>query len=326
MGLSFSDNDGNFSLSNTFKVVATALTGITMLGAALGSFTMLDETERGIDYQFGEMMTKDASELRQQGFSLKAPWTTVRKMDISLQQQNLEEVVTYTKDNQTITATLAVMFKLPVQDLIKINKENPDWEAKLETTVLDAAKSALGESDAAVIAQSREKIMANVTKETAEKVKTLLGIEIVDIKMPNFDFEEAFEKSVAKAADEKATLTGMNTQLEQERVTKEKAIVIAEGKAQAVKLAADADAYASKVKMENEATGKLALAKAQAEGFNKIVDAIGRDNIQTYLNSEAWKSGGAKMPETLVTGGNATALISPAVKAAAAATAKTPAP
>ena len=273
----------------TPKKALLAFTAVAGLGLAGGSFTILDETERGIDYSLGKMVTQDVSELRQPGFSLKMPFlTSVKKVDISLQQRDYVDVETYTQDNQVINAKLSVMFRIPTEELVDIYKNNPDWESKLERTVYDAAKSALGKQEAQNVAQNREEIMKSVTEETNRQVKQLLGLDVVAVKMPDFTFDDAFEDAVATAARAKAVLDQKRTELEQQRVEKDKAIVKAEADNESARLAADAEAYRLQKEKEGEAKGKLALAEAEAKGFQQIVSAIGQENIDTYLKTSKW--------------------------------------
>jgi len=307
------------NMNITPKKILLSFTAAAALVTGAGSFTILDETERGIDYRLGKMVTENAGELRQPGFSLKTPFfTSVKKVDVALQSRDYENVETYTKDNQVITAKLSVMFRIPQDKLVEIYKNNPDWEAKLERTVFDAAKSALGKQEAQNVAQNREEIMKGVTDDTNRQVKTLLGLEIVAVKLPDFSFDDDFEKSVASAARSKADLNRKETELEQQRVEKQKTIVDAEAKNESAKLAADAEAYRLQKEKEAEAKGKLALAEAEAKGFNQIVQAIGRENIDTYLKTSKWDGA-----EPQVLGGGSTIVD---VRGAAAATKRAAAP
>lgn len=306
------------SMNITPKKVLLSFTAAAALVVGAGSFTILDETERGIDYRLGKMVTQDVGELRPQGFSLKTPFlTSVKKVNVSLQQRDYKEVETYTKDNQVINANLSVFFTIPSEKIVAIYKNNPDWEQKLETTVLDAAKSALGKQEAQNVAQNREEIMKTVTDDTRRQVSALLGIQVQEVKLPNFTFDDAFEKAVASAANAKAVLNQKQTELDQQRVEKDKTIVDAEAKNEAAKLAADAEAYRLQKEKEAEARGKLALAEAEAKGFNQIVQAIGRENIDTYLKTSKWDGA-----EPQVLGGGSTIVD---VRGAAAATSR-PAP
>jgi regulator of protease activity HflC (stomatin/prohibitin superfamily) len=191
------------------------------------------------------------------------------------------------------------MFRVPEGKLVEIYKNNPDWQSKLQTTVFDAAKGALGQIEAQNVALNRESIMQKVTKETQEKVSSLLGIEVVDVKMPNFDFTDDFERSVSQAAQAKAVLNQMQTELEQRKVEAEKTVVDAEAQAKKQKAMAEADAYATKVSMEAKANGLLLVATAESRGFEQMKAAVGVENMQTYLLTKAWNG---QMPWVAGTG------------------------
>jgi regulator of protease activity HflC (stomatin/prohibitin superfamily) len=285
------------------RQIFAGVAAVAVLGTGFSSYTTLKQTEMGINYQFGKMETQDVSQLRGPGFSLKAPWTSVTKVRTDLQQADLDNVETYTKDNQIIKAQLTVFFKLPADKLVDIYKNNPDYESKLEKTVLGAAKSALGRTEAQYVAQNRDGIMQQVTQETAEQVKALLGIDIVSVKMPSFYFDKDFDAAVAQAANAKAVLNRKETELAQQKVEKEKTIVNAQATAEQTKLQADADAYKAQVKLEADAKGKLAVQLAQAQGLEKIKAAVGQENMGTYLTTQAWNGA-----TPVVNGGSGTIL------------------
>jgi regulator of protease activity HflC (stomatin/prohibitin superfamily) len=278
----------NMELKKIFKIATGVAVAATVVGVGSCSMKTVQETERGIDYRFGKMQTAEVTQLRKPGFSFKLPWTSVTKIRIDLQQETYADVHTYTKDNQIIKATLAVMFRVPEGNLVTIYKNNPDWQSKLQTTVFDAAKGALGQIEAQNVALNRESIMQKVTKETQEKVSSLLGIEVVDVKMPNFDFTDDFERSVSEAAKAKAVLNQKQTELEQQRVEAEKTVVDAKAQADRQKALADASAYETKVSMEAKANGLLLVATAESQGFEKMKTAVGVENMQTYLLTKAW--------------------------------------
>lgn len=275
---------------NPWKAGPSALAAVFVAATALDSFNIIDQTQLGIDYRLGKMITDSADQLRTPGLNLKVPFiTSIKKVQIDLQQRDYDNVVTYTKDNQIIDAKLSVFLKIPAEEIVSIYRNNPAWESKLETTVADSFKSALGKQEAQNVAFNRDAIMKTVTEEVAHDVRALLGINITDVKMPNFDFDDDFEKAVGLAANEKAVLERKRTELEQSRVDKDKAVVTAEGKALAEKEAAGATAFRIEAEAKAQANGELAKLKAQAEGFQQVADAVGKENMGTYLTTNKWK-------------------------------------
>lgn len=243
-----------------------------------GAIVVTDETERRATYTMGKLDTQDASDLRQPGPSMKIPFfQSTKALRVDQQDVTYNEVSTYTKDNQVITAKLTVIYRIPEDQIPNILRNNPDYMSKMEQTVLDAAKSALGQQEAQNVSQNREKIMLEVTQQTQRQVKSLLGIQVVAVKMPNFDFDKAFENAVSDASNAKAALNKKRTELEQANVDAEKR-----------RVEADAAAYETRIKAEEE-----------AKGFEKIAAAVGRENMDTYLTTKVWNG-----QTPVVTGGS----------------------
>lgn len=285
------------------KTIGTALAGLAALVTVANTVVITGETERGVDYQFGKI-TSQEGQLRQPGLSLKIPYMqSVQKMRVDQQKADFGNVQTYTRDNQVITASLSILFKTPEGSLLHILRNNPDYKDQMEKIVMDVVKSELGKQDAQNIASNREAIMKNVSIAVAKNVKDLLNIEVIDVQMPNFDFDESFENAVADAANAKAELSKKKTELEQQEVEKAKTIVNAEAAAAKKKLDADAAAYEKEVTYQADAKGRLALAQAEAKGFNEIASSIGRDNMDVYMQTKAWDG---KLPT--VSGGASTIL------------------
>lgn len=280
------DDTGNLQYS---KVITPAILAILAASIFFGSVVMIPQTSRGVDYRFGKMTTDNTAELRQPGMSFKVPFITgVEKVQVSQQQEDYENVTTYTKDNQIITASLSVYFKVPEDHIVDIYKSNPNWDSMLQSAVFDSYKSALGGNFAQDIAQNRDLIMKQVTEETQTKVRNLLGIEITQVMMPNFDFNKEFEVAVADAANAKAELNKKMTQLEQAKVDAQTRVVQATAESTSEKAKADGSAYAI---VKNK--------EAEAEGFRKISDAIGQGNMSAYLYTSRWSG---NVP-TVMTGG-----------------------
>ena len=255
---------------------------------ALNSMTIVDETERGLTYRFSKLLTKDKSELRQPGLNFHWPWETIKEVRTDLQHIEIKDMHTYTKDNQPITLEITPFFKLEEDNLVNIYRNNPDWETKLVSATTDAVKSALGHTEAQNVAQHRDSIMIEVTKETATQVQDLLNIGVASVLMPNYDFNDEYETAVAKASNEKAALNAKQTQYEQSLIDKKKKIVDAEAASESEKLKADGEAYAT-----------LTRKKAESEGFKLVQGVIGEQNMGTYLFTSNWDG---KTPVAVGTG------------------------
>jgi membrane protease subunit HflK len=292
----FIDRNGNVN-----KTAVIGVGGGLVLAAALvfgGSpVVKLDQTELGIDYSFGKMTTEKTADLRQPGLNFKIPFVQdIRRVKISQQQRNYEAVATYTKDNQKITASVSVFFRVPSDKMLDIYKNNPDWETKLETAIESSYKNALGKEEAQSVAQNREIIMSKVTSETKKEVAELLGIEVTQVLLPNYDFNKEFDIAVADAANAKAELSKKQTMLEQQKVDAMTAVAKANGERDSAKARAEGEAFAIEATVSAQAKGALLLKEAEAKGFEAIVNAIGRENMDAYLKTSKWKGEGSLVP------------------------------
>ncbi len=326
-------NQGFLGLS--FKKVALGVVALAAFSTAMGSFYTVGEVERGLKYRFGKLQTQETKDLIQPGLNFKVPFIEdVKTPRIDQQQIDLEGVQTYTKDNQVITASLAIIFKLSPDQLIRIAKENPEWKQKLKTVVADNFKGALGQEEAQNVASNRPTIMKNMTIATIERVKKLYGIGIMDVQMPDFAFDKAFDVAVRDAANEKAELEKQKTVREKADVLAATKVIEANADRDAAKAAAEATAYKIEIDKKAEAAGilstKMAEAKgieaiknAEAAGFKNIVSSIGKENIDTYLTTQAWKG---NVPQIQAGGGNSAAMILDARTAAVVTTPALPVP
>ncbi len=193
-------------------------------------------------------------------------------------------------------------------------KHNPDWKTLLEKTVISSAKIALGQQQAQDIADSRQKVMAQITQDTASKVQSLLGIKVINVQMPNFTFDRGYVKAMEVAAEEKTVLRRKQIELQQQEVTAQTTVVNADAAAKAQEATADAQAYTKLKNKEAQAQGDLAILQAQAKGFNDVAKAIGVENMQTYLVTNKWDGNGQIVPQ--VQAGKGGAMIVPNMKLA----------
>ncbi|PZQ47874.1 MAG: hypothetical protein DI551_02615 [Micavibrio aeruginosavorus] len=272
-------DDGGFNPGGLKKIFTYLAGGLAGLSVIMGSAYSVDETQRGLEYQMGKLVTTNQNDIVKPGLNFKIPFVqSVKKFPVSFQQMNLQDVQTYTKDNQVITANLSYLYRAPESSLIRLARENPDWEAKMQTAVIDSVKGALGQYDATAVALNRNAIMAAVTKQVSNKVRGLYGIEVRDVQMTNFDFSDAFEKGVERASQAKNDQIRKRTELENARIDAQKKVVDATATADASRLSTDAEAYKSRT-----------IKEAEADGFKVISAAIGQQNMKDYLYTQKWK-------------------------------------
>lgn len=323
MGLGFTDQNGDFSLGKTFGTVALGVAGVAVVGAGFGSFYTVDQSEVAMVKRFGELQ---AGEAQKPGLHTKLPFVDdVVTFSIAPRQTKFENLDTNTGDNQPIKGTIMVTFKVPVASVPRLISD-VGWESRIESPVVNGYKEVMGRQDAVTIAANRAKINDQLTTTIKAALSDKVGLEVTAVELVNYDLDPEFMKVINEVAKSKGV--GEKLKQDQQNKTTEMATakIAAEGEAAAAFAKAEGAAKATRAKAEADAYATKLQGAADAEAMTTKIKAVGDPKILVDLaQAEAWKSGGAKMPETLVTGGNSSTLLMPAAKAAAAAAA-TPKP
>lgn len=278
------------------KALALGGSALALLVGVANSVYTVPETYRGLTYEWGKLATADTSELTKPGLHFKVPlMQSVRMMPVGLQTINLEKENIYTKDSQDLDAVIQITYTLPENQLVSIAKKNPDFGPVLVQTVRQALKDSFGRTEATEIPSTRNNLMRDATDNAQKLVSAQLGIHIQNVTMPNYDYNPAFKQSIARASQMKADAERSRQEVEKNKAEADSAREIARGKADAAIQAARGEAEA--VRMNAEAEAK----RIDLEGA-----ALARNpSVKELRLIEAWKAGGAQVPQVLNTGGGA---------------------
>ena len=266
----------------------------------------------------------DESNVYTAGPHLKYPFAdSVTTFSLAPRQRTYEKLDTNTGDNQPIIGTIKVTYNVPVDAVPRLIRD-PNWESRIEPQAVSSFKEVMGKQDAVKIAIDRTEINRALTIALKASLKREVGIDVTNVQLFNYDLKPDFMATINEVAKSKAT----GEKLKQDKINMTTA-------QETAKVQADGEAAAALAKTQGAASGLRATAdaeayairlngQAKADAMKTQLSAVGDPQILVQLaNAEAWKSGGAKMPDTLVTGsGNSSTLLVPAVKAAAAMVAK----
>lgn len=191
-----------------------------------------------------------------------------------------------TKDGQNISLDLTVIYALRPNEVPALHQQvGSNYEDQiLLPQIRSEARLAIGAYSAEEIYQGtvRDEIQIVIKDKLEASLKRYPAIQINDALIRHFMFSPDFEKAIEqkKLAAQQVEIN-KNRALAQEEEAKRveaesrglklKAIQEAEGRAQAVRIEADAKRYL----LEQEATGNLAIYKADAEGKRLQAEALG---------------------------------------------------
>ena len=291
------------------KIVALAIAALLVVILLGDSFATVPVGSTGILLTFGKV--EDGKALSE-GLHIKLPLVQrIVSMDNRVKKLELNTEA-FSKDIQTVSATLAVNYRLQAEKSFAIYKTHgTQYEQNI---IVPAAHEVLKSVCAQYTAEeliSKRAESSDMMRDELDAKLSGMGITVTDFNIIDFDFSDEFinaveAKQVAeqvkkKAATENETAIAQaerekqvsikQSEAEAERVRIEaeaqaqSTLIAAQAKADAVKLAADAEAY----RMQNE--GKYVSAslidKILAENWDgKLPNVVGGD-VKGILNVDS---------------------------------------
>ena len=291
------------------KIVALAIAALLAVVLVGDSFATVPVGSTGILLTFGKV--EDGKALSE-GLHIKLPLVQrIVSMDNRVKKLELNTEA-FSKDIQTVSATLAVNYRLQAEKSFAIYKTHgTQYEQNI---IVPAAHEVLKSVCAQYTAEeliSKRAESSDMMRDELDAKLSGMGITVTDFNIIDFDFSDEFinaveAKQVAeqvkkKAATENETAIAQaerekqvsikQSEAEAERVRIEaeaqaqSTLIAAQAQADAVKLAADAEAY----RMQNE--GKYVTAslidKILAENWDgKLPNVVGGD-VKGILNVDS---------------------------------------
>ena len=270
------------------KLIIAAVTAALLLVLALNSIATVPVGSTGILLTMGKVQDSALSE----GMHLKIPFVQkIISMDNRVKKLELSTEA-FSKDIQTVSATLAVNYRLQADKTFSIYKSTGlAYEANLVVPAThEVLKSVCAQYTAEELISKRADSSDKMRDELDAKLSEI-GISITDFNIIDFDFSEEFiaaveSKQVAEQLKKKAA-TENETAIAQAEREKQVAITQSEAQAQSVLIAAKAEADAVKL-----------AADAEAYRLQKINEQLSEKTIQNTL-AERWDG---KLPGVVGTG------------------------
>lgn len=264
--------------TNPIKLVLGGVAAFVALFFILGSFTVIDQTERGVLTQFGEVR-----ELLEPGLHFVNPFTqNVYRVDVTVNALPITDLA-YSRDSQVVEVAAVVNYQIDSAQVLELWKEVRN---QAETRyVLPRSQEAIKQVISGYTAQGLVDNRGVLSNEVRTKIAERLieeGIFIADVSITNLDFDDAYEAAVQnKQVQEQQALAQANI-TRQEEEKKQQAIL-------------QAEAIAEKTRLEVQA---LALAQS-----DKVIE-----KILAEAQLEAAKRWNGQTPTTMVVAGDGSQL------------------
>lgn len=207
----------------------SALAVVAVAAAALLAGSVLytvDERERAVVFQFGEIIAPDVEE----GLNWKYPLiNSVRRFDARIQTMdaNPQEYLTEQKKNLVVDSFVKWRVEDPARYYVTVAGDETAAERRLAQRVNDSLREEFGKrSVQEVVSGDRSQIMS-VVRETTDQQAREIGIEVVDVRLKRVDLVDEVSERVYRRME-----------AERSRVAKE---LRAMGAEEAEKIRSDAD-------------------------------------------------------------------------------------
>jgi len=219
------------------KIIFYTVFGLLALMIIFGVFGTIGAGERGVLLQFGAVKDKVFGE----GLYFKIPFVqSVVKMDVKIQKDEIPASAS-SKDLQVVTSKIALNYHLDPKAVNKIWQEvGKNYNTRIiAPSIQEGVKAVTARFTAEELITKREEvkeqIKSNLTSRLLEHAILVDEFNIID-----FEFSAAFNEAIeAKVKAEQLKLKA-DRDLERIKIEKEQMIAAAQGKAEAIRIEAQA--------------------------------------------------------------------------------------
>lgn len=184
------------------------------------------------------------------GLHLKVPFMeNVDEMQVSQSIYTLPPMQVYTNDNQSVSITVSVIYRVPPADahhlLYEVGRTgNVDVDSTVLPVVRNDAQSVFARYNTLTISDRRAQIADAMQSAISNDVLRLFGIQVINVQLTGIRYSEAFTQSVEAAMSAKAAAVQAQNEVLQKQYEGQQAVVLAEAHAKAKIAAAQGEAKA----------------------------------------------------------------------------------
>jgi regulator of protease activity HflC (stomatin/prohibitin superfamily) len=276
-------SEGKLIIGSAVAIVA----GVIGLVAVGGSFYTVDQGERGVILRNGAVVGT-----AEPGLGFKLPIIdSVRSVTVQTQARLYENVMVYSRDQQTAELQISVNYRLPADQVEQVYSDF-GGQAGIVSRLLDRqvpenVKNVFGRFNAVTSIQERGRLTFEIQEAIQKAVTGPMIIESVQIE--NIDFSDAYEASIEQRMLAEVEVQKVQQNAEREKVQAEIKVIQAQADADA--RVAQATAEAKAIRLRGEAEAQAIRVRGQALAQNP--------GLVNLVAAENWDG---KLPSTMVPG------------------------
>ena len=257
-------------MKHTLRWLFAAVIILGLVGLALSSLVVVDETEFAVVTSFGQIAAVYGDEPSEAGLHVKRPWQLVLKIDkrVKVFEPAPREVITGDKRNLEVASYVVWRVADPVL-FLRASGTHELAEARLYERLSASLSDAIGRRDLSALASTDPKLWAldaltrEVTTAVAPAAASELGVNVLDIRLRRFAHPVEVRPAVFDLIRSERRQVAAKTR--------------AEGEAQYVTITSQADRARNTILAQAEAEAQRIRGSAEAEATRVLNLAHARD-------------------------------------------------
>lgn len=275
------------------RLVAIVGAGIALALIATDSYVVINPTEMAGLQRLGQVV---GTTPLAPGLHFKLPFVDkVDRLQVSLDTFKLDHLTINTIDNQPITVSVGLTYRIPPEAVLPLLYEvgragNIDIADNVSRIVADRTAKVFAQQNTTTISENRDRIISAIKTVLTSDLKSLYRIDVVDFQISGIAYSDSFRASVeaavkakneAVAAENTVNRIRFEAQQTVERANgeasaklrladaeRQSAILTAQGKAEAIKLEGDARAAVLRLNAEVLSQSPMVVELAKADRWN----------------------------------------------------------
>ena len=294
-----------------FSLIVGIVVVILIALFALDSYFVVEPTEMAGVRRLGQIVT--AMPLGP-GPHFKIPLIdVVDRLQVSLDTFKLDSLTVNTIDNQPISVTVGLTYRIPPQAVLPLLYEvgragNFDITENFQRIVADRTAKIFAQQNTTRISENRDQIVNSLKSLLSHDLGTLYHIEVVDFQIAGILYSDSFRASVEAAVKAKNEAVAAENTVNRIRFEAQQAVERANGEAEAKLKLADADRQSTILSAQGRAEGIRLEGESRAAVLRMNAEILKTTPLVVELaKADRWNGA---LPLTLLEGTNSTPLLS----------------
>lgn len=242
-------------------------------------YFVIQPSEMGAVRRLGQVTTTTPLK---PGWYFKMPMIdTADTLQVSLDTFKADDLIVYTVDNQSVTVSASMSYRIPERAVLKLLYEtggagSVDIAGNIRPVLNDRIMRVFAKMNTTSISENRVTIAEEIKKSVQQALDELFSLEVVDLQISNIRYSKVFEDSIEAAVKAKNEALAAENTVKRIQYEGEQRVVTAKAEAEIVIAQSEADKKSKILAAEAEAGSAEALvAKAEADKKAKILTAEG---------------------------------------------------